>query len=200
MDNKTNNELMMLGTGILILGLALGSYSLSTYIETKELSALNDGSNITMNVTTKDEYGNDTTNQVQGLIRYNDESTVLCFFDNRGANSPLDKPMDREGKVPHITADDVDPAQIKKKKAPGKTRISDENNRLYLFNDDSNLRRGLKHGIEPGTIFGREGSDVEYIVRRDESGRYYLTQKTGYAPIEFDNRDFNALLFYKKSN
>ncbi|MBQ4124086.1 hypothetical protein IJD44_10285 [bacterium] len=165
-----------------------------------ELSALNDGSNITMNVTTKDEYGNDTTNQVQGLIRYNDESTVLCFFDNRGANSPLDKPMDREGKVPHITADDVDPAQIKKKKAPGKTRISDENNRLYLFNDDSNLRRGLKHGIEPGTIFGREGSDVEYIVRRDESGRYYLTQKTGYAPIEFDNRDFNALLFYKKSN
>ena len=39
MDNKTNNELMMLGTGILILGLALGSYSLSTYIETKELAS-----------------------------------------------------------------------------------------------------------------------------------------------------------------
>ena len=39
MDNKTNNELMMLGTGILILGLALGSYSLSTYVETKELAS-----------------------------------------------------------------------------------------------------------------------------------------------------------------
>ena len=36
MDNKTNNELIMLGTGILIIGLVLGSYSLSTYIETKE--------------------------------------------------------------------------------------------------------------------------------------------------------------------
>ena len=39
MDNKTNNELIMLGTGILILGLALGSYSLSTYVETKELAS-----------------------------------------------------------------------------------------------------------------------------------------------------------------
>lgn len=39
MDNKTNNELIMLGTGILIIGLVLGSYSLSTYIETKELAS-----------------------------------------------------------------------------------------------------------------------------------------------------------------
>lgn len=39
MDNKTNNELIMLGTGILILGLVLGSYSLSTYVETKDLAS-----------------------------------------------------------------------------------------------------------------------------------------------------------------
>ncbi|MBR6722741.1 hypothetical protein IKL64_04740 [bacterium] len=38
MNNNTNNELIMLGSGILILGLVLGSYSFSTYLEVKELS------------------------------------------------------------------------------------------------------------------------------------------------------------------
>ena len=38
-DNKTNNELIMLGTGNLILGVVLGSYSLSTYVETKDLAS-----------------------------------------------------------------------------------------------------------------------------------------------------------------
>ena len=37
MNQNNNNELMLLGTGILILGLVLGSYSFSTYIETREL-------------------------------------------------------------------------------------------------------------------------------------------------------------------
>ena len=37
MDKNTNNELMLLGSGILILGLVLGSYSLSSYLEIKEL-------------------------------------------------------------------------------------------------------------------------------------------------------------------
>ena len=38
MDNNTNNELIMLGSGILILGLVLGSYSLSTFLDIKDLS------------------------------------------------------------------------------------------------------------------------------------------------------------------
>lgn len=37
MDKKTNSELMLLGTGILIVGLILGVYSISTYTEVKEL-------------------------------------------------------------------------------------------------------------------------------------------------------------------
>ena len=163
-----------------------------------QLSALNDGSSITMNVVTKDENGEDTTGKVQGLIRYNDNSTVLCFFDNRGANSSFDQPMDREGKKPHINDDDRNSGNITGKKAPGKTRISDEDNRVYLFNDESNLRRGLKFGIEPGSVFVREGTNTEYVVKKDEDGNYYLTQKSMSAPVEFNDSDFNTLLFYKK--
>ena len=37
MRNTTPNELMMLGTGILMIGLVLGSYSVSTYLEVKDL-------------------------------------------------------------------------------------------------------------------------------------------------------------------
>ena len=36
-DKRTNSELIMLGTGILLTGLILGGYSLSTYLEVKEL-------------------------------------------------------------------------------------------------------------------------------------------------------------------
>lgn len=39
MDNKTNNELIMLGSGMLFVGLLLGSYSLSTHLEVKELAS-----------------------------------------------------------------------------------------------------------------------------------------------------------------
>ena len=39
MNDNNNNELIMLGAGMLLIGLILGSYSLSTYIETKDLSS-----------------------------------------------------------------------------------------------------------------------------------------------------------------
>lgn len=39
MNNKTNNELIILGIGTLILGIILGIYSIYTYSETKELSS-----------------------------------------------------------------------------------------------------------------------------------------------------------------
>lgn len=39
MDNKTNNKLIMLGSGMLFVGLLLGSYSLSTHLEVKELAS-----------------------------------------------------------------------------------------------------------------------------------------------------------------
>ena len=39
MNDNNNNELIMLGAGMLLIGLVLGSYSLSTHIETKDLSS-----------------------------------------------------------------------------------------------------------------------------------------------------------------
>ena len=37
MDNNTNNDMLLLGVSILIIGIMLGTYSFATYQETKNL-------------------------------------------------------------------------------------------------------------------------------------------------------------------
>ena len=41
MDNNTNNDMLVLGVSILIIGLLLGTYSFATYKETKTLGQKN---------------------------------------------------------------------------------------------------------------------------------------------------------------
>ena len=83
MDNKTNNELIMLGTGILIIGLVLGSYSLSTYIETKELSSKIDFELI------------DDNNELSSIEKYYKYISIADFLNQKQKKNKYKKKIEK---------------------------------------------------------------------------------------------------------
>ena len=166
----------------------------------KELSALNDGSTMTLKISEK----------AQGLIRYNDNgSVVLTLHNSTGASNDYRNRMDRvygkqsepdaTGKKPNLAT--LKPANI----------ISDENDRLYLGADSTNPRSGLKHGLKVGDVFYNANfidgvkDKEQYVVSYDEDKKeYYLQKKVKNGngvytvkPTVIDPAEFNTLVLYK---
>lgn len=147
-----------------------------------ELSALNNGATVTMNVST-----GDLSQKVQSILRYNDNSAVLCFFNN-DCYAPA-----REN--------DSDPLVLHGKMQRKETVISDDNNKLYFSEGKDMLKRGLKHGISEGTRFKNplDTGDEVYTVKRDNEGYYLEKSVNGVVkPISIDTKDLNALVLYKE--
>ena len=167
-----------------------------------ELSALNNGDTITLNVLqagTKPEDAK-TSEKVQAILRYNDEgSKVLSFYNTAGASTKFDQRMN---------------------KSKGENVISDAKGKIYLFSDSGNPRSGLKHGLEVGMEFynaaniGINNKYEKYVVEKDLDGNYYLQKysATGSKPcgnglkpdwkidksaVEITDADNNVLVLYQ---
>jgi len=165
----------------------------------KKLSALNDGSTVTMKVLDRD--AKSPSEKVQALLRYNDEgSIVLSFHNSTGSNSPQNALMDRVGAPKTPQAGDVN-ANV----------ISDKNDRIVLFDNPTNPKSGLKHGLKEGMVFynAKFINDVkdkeQYVVSLDKkTGEYYLQKKVKNArgiydvqPTVIEPEEFNTLVLYK---
>ena len=162
--------------------------------QNSELSALNDGSTVTLLVNDK------LWNNVNGTLRYNDEgSVVISLYSTKGSNTPYYEKLER-----------------------GENLISDKDNKFVFFDGDQNDKVGLKHGLTEGTVFYNaleanvdESKKTEkYVVGYDETtGKYYLEKfvkssvATGAAvvpvwdktpqPISIDKDDLGTLVLYK---
>lgn len=156
-----------------------------------ELSALNDGATLSVPVKVPDGKDGDMVDiKVQSMIRYNHEgSVVISLHDLTGASATLDKPMSR---------------------GTGR-EISDDKKRLYFQDGGDNSKRGLKSGLEVGSVFKNaldldEPNSPYYEVGKDDKG-YYLQKKKSVAtsggpvqqaqPIVIEPRDLNTLLLCK---
>ena len=157
-----------------------------------ELSALNDGSTVTLPILQEDEKS--FNEKVQAFLRYNDKgSIVLVITDNHNSNTPIEKEMNTSSLV-------LSPVQ--------NGSIA---NRIILSADQFNAKQGLKHGLTEGTILKNERSDDSYVYKiekmkiqdkdtKQEKEYYYLKkedQNGNEVPLEITPEDCNTLILYK---
>ncbi len=148
-----------------------------------ELSALNNGTTVTVPVmkeVVSKEKENSTELQrnenMQGILRYNDEgSVIIALTDSKGANSPLNKKMDRKN--------------------------GQKVSRIYLNPEITTAKQGLKHGIKAGTVFKniRKEDTSDYVISKSAYG-YYLARRNANGqelPIQIKPEDLNTLILYK---
>lgn len=156
------------------------------------LSALNDGNTVTIPImeAKKDDKGKITDSEpslkTQAVLRYNEDSVVLAITNLSGAQTAMNKPMERKT-----------------------TELSTEDNvynRIVLSPDKASDKQGLKHGLTLGTKFknARRGDDSVYqVCKMTKNGKeyYYLKRmsaKTGQElPIQIKPEDLNTLVLYK---
>lgn len=150
----------------------------------KKLSALNDGSTVTLPIYDGfylDENKNKvlkTNENVQAMLRYNENSTVITLHDNTGTESSNTEMMNRK-----------------------KSKID----RIPLCSEVANAKQGLKHGLKVGDKFKKYGDSIsEYVVQKDKDGQYYIEQKVKNSkgvwetkPITIEPEDLNTLILYK---
>ncbi len=141
----------------------------------QELSALNDGTTITLPLDNDGDY-------IQAFIRYNEDSTVLVIGDSAGSKNKVNERMDRSKK-------DYKAIQ----KLP--LKINDKNVR-------QGLKHGIKVGTKFKNA--RKSDLSEYIVRQDKNGEYYLQRiqmdaknKPSEMPIKIEEEDNNYLVLYE---
>ncbi len=158
----------------------------------KELSALNDGSTVSIPVavTEKKEDGKSEVKyneKLQAMLRYNDKgSVIISLHDISGSDSPLTEKMKRK-----YTRTDTKDGSIY--------------NRIVLNTENVNAKQGLKHGLKVGTKFKneREGDNSVYKIakmQKDGTDYYYLRREDSQGrelPITIKPEDFNTLILYK---
>lgn len=158
----------------------------------KPLSALNDGSTVTLPVALSEKKADGkvevkTSEKLQAMLRYNDEgSVVLTLHDLSGAETPLTSKMKRNETKTDTTEGSV-------------------YNRIILAPENANAKQGLKHGMSVGTRFKNERSgdnSVYKIAKMKKDGKdfYYLKREDSQGreiPITIKPEDYNTLVLYK---
>ena len=135
-----------------------------------ELSALNDGDTIT---------AKKFSEKVMGFVRYNDKSTVIVLTNNKGASSLNNEMMDRAENKPIDLSDFIG---------------------REIDADVLTSKRGIKHGITPGTVFknARKGDNGEYVVVQNGSKLTIERRENGRkTPVTIAPEDLNTLILYK---
>lgn len=140
-----------------------------------ELSALNDGDTVSLVMT-----GNDGLKcKMQGMVRYNDKSSVIVLTNLSGASSSRYERMDR------------------------KPYNEDGAIKIILNHGANNEKQGLFHGMKEGTVFKniRQDDKSVYKVKKNQNGEYELVKydESGkkMKGVSIQPEDLNSLILYQ---
>ena len=160
-----------------------------------ELSALNDGSTVTLPVEAENDWGekNGFNPHLTGMLRYNEKDSVVITLHN----NYLPANYAHADKIANQTSDD-------------KTNSYDK---IILCPANANFKQGLKHGMDENSEFkiaygvdektGEiKSSSESFFIKKGKLGTkqeyYYLADKDGEpASIKIKPEDHNTVVLYK---
>ena len=160
-----------------------------------ELSALNDGSTVTLPVEGENDWGenNGFNPHLTGMLRYNEQDSVVITLHN----NYLPENYEHTDKIANQTSDDK----------------TNSYNKIILCPANANFKQGLKHGMDKNSEFkiaygvdektGKiKSSSESFFIQKDNLGTtneyYYLADKDGNpASIKIRPEDHNTVILYK---
>ena len=157
-----------------------------------ELTALNDGDTVTLPLLDGGEDNKFKNCNMQAVLRYNNQgSVVIMLYDNKGSNVSNTQAMKRED---------------------NSLSVEDSSVRKLIFDSEYNThKQGLKHGLELGTQFKKEGAKpndttIYEVCLVEENGKEYYCLKCfdkadkatrKELPITITPEDLNTAILYK---